>query len=326
MVGAEINETLDLAFGNTTLLALLAALSTLLLGYLQCELAGRRLSTDFSLRKLESMELARALLLYRKATDRLREIYLESTKLDGANRKERRRRRTEFRETHTSEFQDLSDYTRDLRSTINRIRRRPLHRYQCWAQVISLQVAFRRSIDAYFLFAVTLSALFLRSQGETRARSLQDAIDAFTQWKPFDGALNASGLLIVAAIGVLPICYFRHRLRLHKQHAVQVRLLEDLASTDADRIDHSQADETADRESTASLESGDEQSCFQVLGLSTSATVDDVKSAYRVLVKQTHPDRVQDMSQIIKKIAETETKKLNSAYAEALVQLGASEK
>jgi hypothetical protein len=44
------------------------------------------------------------------------------------------------------------------------------------------------------------------------------------------------------------------------------------------------------------------------------------------LVKQTHPDRVQDMSQIIKMIAETETKKLNSAYAEALVQLGTSEK
>lgn len=321
MVGAEINEALGLAFDNVTLLALLVALSTLLLGYIQCELAGRRLSTDFSLRKLESMELARSLLLYRKASDRLREIYLESTRLDGADRRDRRRRRIEFRERHASEFQDLSDYARDLRSTIIRIRGRPLQRYKSWAQVMSLQVGFRRSINAYFLTAVTLSVLFSRSQGEAHARSVKDAIDAFTQWKLFDGALNASGLLIVAAIGVLPIFYLRHRLKLRKLHAVQIRLLQDLASADTDKVHRSPAGGAADQGSTTSLEFSDEPSCFNVLGLSPSATVEDVKNAYKVLVKQTHPDRVQDMSLMIRKMAESETKKLNVAYAEALVQL-----
>jgi hypothetical protein len=40
-----------------------------------------------------------------------------------------------------------------------------------------------------------------------------------------------------------------------------------------------------------------------------------------VLVKQNHPDRVHNMSSVFKELAETETKKLNAAYAEALSHL-----
>lgn len=222
MVGGNISQAFDVAFGNMTLLGLLAALSTLLLGYIQCELIERRVSTDFSLRKLETTELDRALLLFRKASDRVREIHLESAQLAAAERRDRRRRRIELREKFTSELQDLGDYTRDLRSTIARIRSRPLHRYRSWEHVISLQAAFRRSIDAYFLIVLMLSAFYLLSQGTTRAGSVKDAIDAFTQWTPFNSALNAGWLLIGAVVGVLPVFYFRHRSKLRKLHALQI--------------------------------------------------------------------------------------------------------
>src|SRR5205085_2453305 len=48
-----------------------------------------------------------------------------------------------------------------------------------------------------------------------------------------------------------------------------------------------------------------------------SATVDEVKQAYKLLVKQNHPDRVASMAPVFQELAEAETKKLNIAYAEA---------
>ena len=63
------------------------------------------------------------------------------------------------------------------------------------------------------------------------------------------------------------------------------------------------------------------KSWFDVLGVAPSATVEDVKRAYKLLVKQNHPDRVHSMSAVFRALAESETKKLNAAYAEALACL-----
>jgi hypothetical protein len=40
-----------------------------------------------------------------------------------------------------------------------------------------------------------------------------------------------------------------------------------------------------------------------------------------MLLKQNHPDRVHNMSLAFRRLAESETKKLNIAYAEALASL-----
>jgi DnaJ-class molecular chaperone len=52
--------------------------------------------------------------------------------------------------------------------------------------------------------------------------------------------------------------------------------------------------------------------------VSETATVEEVKEAYKALIKQNHPDRVQGMSPAFKELAEAETKKINAAYREAL--------
>jgi preprotein translocase subunit Sec63 len=55
--------------------------------------------------------------------------------------------------------------------------------------------------------------------------------------------------------------------------------------------------------------------------VSPSASVEEVKQAYKMLLKQNHPDRVHNMSLAFRRLAEAETKKLNIAYAEALASL-----
>ena len=53
--------------------------------------------------------------------------------------------------------------------------------------------------------------------------------------------------------------------------------------------------------------------------LPSSATIEQVKEAFKRLVKQNHPDRLHDMSPALRTLAETETKRLNAAFRQALV-------
>ena len=55
-------------------------------------------------------------------------------------------------------------------------------------------------------------------------------------------------------------------------------------------------------------------SAYEVLGISTDATEDEVKTAYRKLAMRHHPDRVASQGQDAQKKAEMEFRKINEAY------------
>jgi len=123
------------------------------------------------------------------------------------------------------------------------------------------------------------------------------------------------------------VFYVLRRRQLRHDYALEFCTFQEFAASDpADAIEQSprdpddgQADPLgpqAEPDAAAASEG-----CFAVLGLSHAATVEEVKEAYKALIKQTHPDRVHGLSPAFRELAEAETRKLNLAYQQALFSL-----
>lgn len=61
--------------------------------------------------------------------------------------------------------------------------------------------------------------------------------------------------------------------------------------------------------------SSSEPSPFEILGVQSGASQEEIKSAYQKLVQQYHPDRVAGMGPEIRAVAERRTKEINAAYS-----------
>lgn len=57
-----------------------------------------------------------------------------------------------------------------------------------------------------------------------------------------------------------------------------------------------------------------QNSPYEVLGLPTNATQEEIEKAYRVKIKEYHPDRVHGLGEELQKIAREKTQEINAAY------------
>lgn len=57
---------------------------------------------------------------------------------------------------------------------------------------------------------------------------------------------------------------------------------------------------------------------YTVLGLSSTASVEDIRASYRALMGQYHPDKVATLGLELRELAERKSKEIGAAYREAM--------
>jgi hypothetical protein len=321
MFESGLAEEFSVALVNAALLALWPVLPGLLFAYIHQSLAARRIRPEFSLRKSEMAELDRATALYQDVCRRLEEIDDRDAGRPTSHWTARFRRGADIPEAEAEERDDLEAHAQHLRATIVRLRGWPLRRLRSWVRTKTWQFALGRALAAHVAgLGLLIAALHLPEQAAW-ADELTPGSGQLRVWYPLDERLfyanaAAAGFAAITAL----IFYLVRWSGLCREYGVEFCTFKELAYTDPSQpAAQAQADgDAAQPEADANaLSAGGDWPA--VLGVAPSATADEVKEAYKRLIKQNHPDRVHGMSPAFRKLAEAETKKLNAAYRQAVV-------
>jgi DnaJ domain len=311
------------ALVNAIVLALWAALPGLILGYVRQVLAARKIRPEFALRKSEISELDRAVRLYDEVCGRLETIEQQA---ETPRRFWRALfdRTDDVRQSEAEEHDDLQAHAQHLRGTIARLKRRPLQRFYAWVHVTSSRWALAGAIAAY---GAALALVIVASQAPGQA-AWADELNAGARhalaWYPLDARLfYANAVAAGFAATAAALLYLLRRARLRRDYELEICAFKDLVDSDPRRPAEPPPDQaTSDASQPTEVnENNANDTWFAVLGLPSAATIEDVRQAYKTLVKQNHPDRVHGMAPVFRALAEAETKKINAAYRQALARL-----
>ena len=306
------------AFINAALIALGAVLPGLILGFTRKSLAVLHSRPQFSLCKSETVERDRAIALYETVCRRLKEVRDQGIRENriwqlffgcGAD----------IRRPHADELEDLDAHAHHLGAAIVRLNRQPLERLKSWVHLVSSRFALGYALAAHAVgFALLIVAFYVSKEiADEWMRELTDLWFSF----PIERILVANAVASSFAAMTLPAFYLARRASLRQEYRFEFGVLKDLAGAEpAEAIDQFQFGDDYTRHPDSDLPYLD-AGCFAVLGLPESATIEEIKDAYKALIKQNHPDRVHGMSPAFQTLAETETRKLNAAYREALSTL-----
>jgi hypothetical protein len=316
MLGLGVSEELQVALFNASLLALWAVLPVFAVGYARQLLAARRLRPEFSLRLYEAIELNRALTEYERVWRRRKELMDVA---DGVRPWWRMllRPRTEMASPHVDEFEEVDAHARHLQAAIIRLKRGPLQRLKLLVRVLSSRFALGGALAVHVLL---LTLLMVALESSWASELIVGAKNPVT-WYPLDARIfyaNAAAAILAAASA--PAFFLLRWVYLRRRYSFEFCALKEFAYGDPNRvIEQLKADGEIPAADASNNNDGD--TWFAVLGLSPSATIEEVKDAYKSLIKQNHPDRVHGMAPAFMTLAETKTKKLNAAYQYALFSL-----
>jgi hypothetical protein len=319
MVVPESGGELSAALVNAVLLALWAALPGLILGYIRQVLAARNIRPEFALRKSENAELDRAVTLYDQVCRRL-EIIEQQSQTPARFWRALFDRSDDVPDAE--ERDDLQAHAQHLRGTIARLKRRPLQRLHAWVHAAAAQAALAGAIAAYGV-ALVLAIAASQAPGQAAWADELNARPALV-WYPLDARLfYANAIAAGCAAAAAALFYLLRRARLRRDYGLEICAFEDLAYSDplrpAEPPEHQPAFDPS--QWPEANENSASDTWFAVLGLTSAATIEDVRDAYKTLIKQNHPDRVHGMAPVFRALAEAETKRINAAYRQALACL-----
>jgi hypothetical protein len=323
MFGLWVGENMSVALFNVGLLALWPALPLLIIVFIRQILIARRTRSSFALRKSETAELERAVLLYDKACSRIKEI----SEREGPPFRlwhALLARPANVTEQEIDELEELEAHAQHLRATIVRLTSRPLRRLRKWVHSRSVLFGSGLGVATHVVTLVLLIVAFYVFEQSIWTSQFATDKERLV-WYPLDERLFfANAVAAGFASTAAPLFYLLRRAGLKREYSFEFSIFTDLANS-------SSAPSIAEPESQKSVNSSSQQadhsfididaSWVAILGLSESATIGEVKEAYKVLIKQNHPDRVHDMSPALKTLAELETKKINAAYRQALLSV-----
>ena len=316
MLGSSGGGDFSAAIVNTILLALWAVLPALAVAYARQRALGPRRRPEFMLQKSERSELKRAVDVYGQVRHRLEQIR-EGNELINSFWRSALRRHSSIPEQN-EELEDLKAYAQHLQAMISRLRNQPLLRLKSWISARSVQYALGYAIAVYCVSFVLFWLLaFAISDQPAWVREFQ--AEANGGWYPFDEQffyVNAAAIAVSAI--ATPIIYFIRRYSLRWLYSLEFCVFADLSNIGPTESIYESDIASGEASAAAIADIQSEEDWIRILGVSESATIEEVKEAYKTLIKQNHPDRVQGMSQAFKKLAEVETKKINAAYRQAL--------
>lgn len=321
MIELGSDRELSSALADAVLLALWAIPPGLTLAYIRKSAAVRQTQPEFALHKSEAAEWDRAVVLYDRALRRIEEVDARRTArkfihrlLFGAQ--------AELAPEDAGLFDDLNAHAAHLRAAVVRLNRQPLDRLRAWMHVLSVRFALGYAVAAYLVGLVLLIAStelcqhWLAMPAENRVPLLL--------WCPLGPIVCANALSIAFSLLAGPVAYVLRRMALRREYRFEFRVLKDLARSDPQRtgakeqISAIHVDAELEALSVAPEEYRD---CFEILGLAPSASVEELRTAYKRLIKQYHPDRVHGLAPAFTRLAEAQTRRLNAAYQQALISL-----
>lgn len=321
MIELRTGYELSASLADAALFALWAVPPGLLLAYVRKSAKVRSTQPEFSLRKSEATEWNRAVALYDRVRRQIEDIDSRSTRPPlfdrlllgcGAHRAEQ----------DSETFADLQALAAHLRAAILRLNRQPLDRLRSWIHMLSTRFAAGYAVGAYlvgFSLLVATAELSGRWLGAPASNGI-----TLLLWCPLGPLVCANVISIAFAALAGPVVYLLRRVHLRRMYRVEFLVLKDLTRAELQqRIwqdEGSDADQYVPGEIAASA-SASRRDWFEIFDLSPSASLDELRKAYKTLIKQNHPDRVHGMSPAFIRLAEAETRRLNTAYQEALVSL-----
>ena len=220
------------------------------------------------------------------------------------------------RHKHSYEIEGLEAHAQYLRTTIMRLRHQPLLRIKTWLHIKSAQFAFSGALVTYVTIAFLVVAFFILKRSASAGDYMSGASDAFV-CTPYLCLCVAAGFAALAS----PVCYIVRWVALCRQYSLEFCVFKEFAKTEPGQLFDQFDAEDFTQDQAPPEDPGtdfDVHNWHTVLGLSETASIEEIRTAYKALIKQNHPDRVYDMSPALRKLADLETKMINAAYCQAL--------